>query len=376
MTTPTIELSTLSLLVRTLLQDRVAELIDWRCQPIDGGTGEGLGLWRISGQAKRQGQVTAWSLVLKILSPQTSGGAIADWNYWRREAHVYESGLLQELPPGLAAARCYQVAEQEDGAVWLWLEDIGEQNTIAWTAVHYRQAGYCLGQFNGRYLTGEALPDHPWLSRRWLHQWLERAPGMSKLALLADHPRVQRLYPPDVQQGYQKLWQQRARLLAALERLPQTLCHRDAFPMNLLLVNAQQRDATFVGIDWAYTGIGAVGEELAALVFAEATLLRRIPLAVVQENAVMALEGYLQGLNELGWQGDQTVVRCGYLSATLLRFGVGMVPVSLNIVTNPRVDEWAEAAYGYPLDVMIDYWVEIARWRLTLAEELYQLLDE
>lgn len=376
MTTPTIDHATLLMLVRTLLQNRDAELIDWRCQSIDGGTGEGLGLWRISGQANQQGQVTAWSLVLKILSPQTSGAAIDDWNYWRREAHVYESELLQELPSALAAARCYQVTTQDDGAVWLWLEDVGEQITTTWTGAHYRQAGRCLGQFNGCYLTGKTLPDHSWLSRRWLHQWLDRAPGMSKIVTLVDHPRVQRLYPPDVLQGYQKLWQQRARLLATLERLPQTLCHRDAFPLNLLITNGQQSEVKFTAIDWAYTGIGAIGEEVAALAFAEVTVFRQIPLAIAQENAAAAVEGYLQGLDDLGWQGEQMLVHCGYLSAALLRFGVGMVPVSLNIVTNPRVDEWAEAAYGYPLDEMIDYWVDIARWRLALAEELYQLLGE
>lgn len=375
MTTPTIDHATLLMLVRALLHDGDAALIDWRCQPIDGGTGEGLGLWRVSGQAKQQGQVVAWSLVLKILSPQTSGAAIADWNYWRREAHVYESDLLQELPSGLAALRCYQVAEQDDGTVWLWLEDAGEQTTTTWTAAHYQQAGRCLGQFNGRYLTGKMLPDHPWLSRRWLPQWLDRAPGMNKLATLADHPRVQQLYPPDVLQGYQKLWWQRARLLAALAQLPQTLCHRDAFPLNLLTANTQQSDVKFTAIDWAYTGIGSIGEEVAALAFAEVTVFRRIPLAIAQENAAAAVEGYLQGLDDLGWQGEQRLVYCGYVSAALLRFGVGMVPVSLNIVTNPRVDEWAEAVYGNPLDVMIDYWVEIARWRLALAEELYPLLD-
>lgn len=376
MTTPTIEHSTLSTLVRTQLQDRGAELIDWRCQPIDGGTGEGLGLWRVSGRANQQGQVTVWSLVLKILSPQTSGSAINDWNYWRREAHVYESGLLQELPSGLATVRCYQVAEQDDGAVWLWVEDLGEQTTTAWTATHYRQVGRCLGQFNGRYLTGKTLPDHPWLSRHWLHQWLDRAPGMSKLATLADYPRVQRLYPLDVRQGYQKLWDKRASLLTILDHLPQTLCHRDAFPMNLLIANNNRSDTKFTAIDWAYTGIGAIGEDLAALVFAEVTVFRKIPLTIAQERADAAVDGYIQGLHDIGWQGDTSLVHSGYLIASLLRFGVGMIPVSLNIVTNPKVDEWAEEAYGHPLNIMIDYWVEVARWRFRLAEDLYRLLGE
>lgn len=375
MRTPTITESTLTVLVRSVLQKTNTEVITWRCQPIAGGTGEGLGLWRVAGTERRQGEVTDWSLVLKIISPQTSGATLADWNYWRREACVYESDLLTRLPPDLTAVHCYQVVEQPDGAVWLWLADLGTQAESKWSATTYWQAGRALGQFNGAYLSGTPLPDQPWLSRRWLEQWLNRAPGMSKLATLADQRRVQRLYPPDVWQGYQTLWDRRMSLLAVAERLPQTFCHRDAFPMNLLPSDNITGSTQFTAIDWAYAGIGAIGEELAALIFAEVTLLRQIPLSVAQENGAAAIAGYIQGLRDTGWQGDQALVYRGYLIAALLRFGLGMVPVSLHIVTDPKVDEWAEAAYGYPLDDMIEYWVDVARWRLRLAENLYHLLD-
>lgn len=360
--------------VQSMLQQTSTELIEWRCQPITGGTGEGVGLWRVAGTARRQDEIADWSLVLKIIGPQASGATLGDWNYWRREACVYESDLLTHLPPDLTAVHCYQVVEQPDGTVWLWLADLGPQDESKWSATTYWQAGRALGQFNGAYLNGKPLPDQPWISRRWLHQWLDRAPGMSQLAMLADQRRVQRLYPPDVWQGYQTLWNRRLSLLAVADRLPQTFCHRDAFPMNLLLRNDKNNSAHFTAIDWAYAGIGAIGEEVAALVFAEVTLLRQIPLSVAQENGAAAIAGYLQGLRDTGWQGNEDLVYCGYLIAALLRFGVGMVAVSLNIVTNPTVDEWAEAAYGYPLDDMIEYWVDVARWRLQLAEELYQLL--
>ncbi len=61
------------------------------------------------------------------------------------------------------------------------------------------------------------------------------------------------------------------------------------------------------------------------------------------------------------------------MATALLRYGVGMVPVSINILTDPHVHEWAEPAFGYPIEAMVDYWVAVARWRLALMAELASL---
>ncbi|MCB0108889.1 MAG: hypothetical protein KDE53_23370, partial [Caldilineaceae bacterium] len=110
-----------------------------------------------------------------------------------------------------------------------------------------------------------------------------------------------------------------------------------------------------------------------ALTFAEVTLFKRIDLAVAQSNAAAAWDGYLSGLVTSGWDGEAKAVRLGYLASALLRYGVGMVPVSINVVTNSRIHEWAEPVYGFPIEEMIDYWVEVARWRLELMTELMEL---
>lgn len=103
------------------------------------------------------------------------------------------------------------------------------------------------------------------------------------------------------------------------------------------------------------------------------SLLEQVDLTVAQEQAAAAFDGYLAGLAAAGWQCDSQKVRFGYLATALLRYGVGMVPVSINILTDPHVHEWADQAFGYPIEAMVDYWVEAARWRLALMAELVGL---
>lgn len=125
-----------------------------------------------------------------------------------------------------------------------------------------------------------------------------------------------------------------------------------------------------VAIDWAYAGIDAIGAELAPLIFARVTLLDRVELAVAKAQAAAAVDGYLAGLTAVGWCGESKQVRFGYLATALLRYGVGMVPVSIKIVTDPRIHDWAANAYGAPIEEMITYWVAVARWRVELMTEL------
>lgn len=192
---PSLTAQMLNPILRTLCADQSATVLRLETEPLTGGTGEGLGLYRVFGQAQTQGNVILWSVVLKILSPATSGARGEDWNYWRREAHVYASGLLSTLPGPLKTPRCYGVQDQADGSCWLWLEDLGQVAPDPWNTDMVWRAAHHLGQGNGHYLLGHPLPDEPWLNRAFLPQWLDRAPGMAWLAEALPHPLVRRLYP-------------------------------------------------------------------------------------------------------------------------------------------------------------------------------------
>ena len=152
-------------LVRQALDCETAEVTDWDIQQIHGGSGYGTAggsfIHRVSGQARDHGDTAEWSLILKVLSPPTDPVQPTDFNYWRREAHALESGLLNELPGGLTAPRCFGVVDQPGGECWIWMEDVAdlfgsvEDTGVEWPLEHYGVVARHLGQFNGAYLTGE-----------------------------------------------------------------------------------------------------------------------------------------------------------------------------------------------------------------------------
>jgi hypothetical protein len=107
-----VNLAVLTPLVRRVLSTDQVELLECSCQPIGGGFSEAL-IYRFEGQARTPDGLMPWSLMLKALSStSTSSQEPASPEYWKREALIYQSGLLDTLPAGLAAPRCFGVAEQ------------------------------------------------------------------------------------------------------------------------------------------------------------------------------------------------------------------------------------------------------------------------
>jgi hypothetical protein len=153
--------------------------------PILAGDGQGLGVFRVSGSARVGGESRAWSVILKVL-PGTPGSPTG-WNYPVREALAYERGLLDDLPPGLGAPRCFGHAEH-GGQHFLWLEDLGS-DAIRWRLDDYGKAARALGRFNGAYLIGRSLPVAGWLSQQWLRSWWRRVPARCASFLASDGTR-------------------------------------------------------------------------------------------------------------------------------------------------------------------------------------------
>src|SRR5215207_9371895 len=198
--------------------DALAVPVEWSVVPILAGDGQGLGVFRVSGSARVGGEPRGWSVILKVLS--ATPWSPTRWNYPAREALAYERGLLEDLPPGLEAPRCFGHTEP-DGQHHLWLEDLGS-DAMRWRLGDYGRAARALGRFNGAYLTGRPLPMAGWLSRQWLRSWLaEGAAAVRELRRFQWHPLVQRVYPPEVLDRLLRLWAHRQELLDALDRLPQ-----------------------------------------------------------------------------------------------------------------------------------------------------------
>ncbi|MFQ5614419.1 MAG: phosphotransferase, partial [Anaerolineae bacterium] len=315
---------TLTPLVRRALGSRTVEVVDWNYNQIHGGFEVNAGIYRFAGQGRDRGKTVPWSLILKIIRPPAGEDDPGDWNYLKRDVLVYQSGLLADLPGGLAAPRCFGITEETDGEFWLWLEEVADDIGPQWPLTRYGLAARHLGRFNGAYLTGRRpLPSQPWLSRGWLRSLVpQAAPQIAQLPTVLDHPLVRRLYPPDVAGGLFRLWAERETFLEALDRLPQTFCHRDAFRRNLFARRGPDGREQTVAIDWVFAGAGAVGAEMVALVVA--TLgFREVEFDRAQELEIIVFEGYLAGLDAAGWGGDPRLVRFGYAAAAALRYVLG-----------------------------------------------------
>ncbi len=105
------------------------------------------GLYRVAGTGQQNGLSRPWSLILKIAqlaedAPQGWGSDLLHFGYWKREALAYESGILENLGTNLRALRCFEVEEQSDGSVWLWLEEIPGSDQASWPVARYGQAAH------------------------------------------------------------------------------------------------------------------------------------------------------------------------------------------------------------------------------------------
>lgn len=321
----TLDAAVLTPLVRRALHQDTAELLTWQGTPIVYDMYlPGRMLVRFSGLATVASVAVPWSLVLKRTRPPAGDRRTSEegWRRGTREALAFRSGLLDDLPGPLTAAQAVAVTEDEEGAIWLWLEEVSDHVGPDWPLVQYGRAARHLGQFNGAYLIARPLPTFPWLMPSWAehHSAVGTIPdALPQIAALASDARVQRAFPVPIAELAPQLLRDEHLFIRLLGRMPQTLCHHDAARANLFARPAADGTLETVAIDWELVGRGAVGAEIATLVFGT---IRRGDFSAERvaelDRAVFA--GYLTGLHDAGWRGDPEVVRLGYTAAVALRW--------------------------------------------------------
>jgi hypothetical protein len=264
-----IDQATLTPLVQTALGSKTVEVVNWQFEQLHGGIAAGTAVYRFSGQGREQGPAIPWSLILKILRPESGSASVSAWDYFKREADAYQSGWLDDLPGGLAAPRWFGVLDHPEGTCcWMWLEDIQDIFASEWPLDHYGVIARHLGHFNGAYLEDRAQPNWAWLSSNWLRQYVEHsAPAMQPLRNAMVSPWGRRWLPEEDSDRYFRLWAEREFYLDALDHLPQTLCHFDLFRLNLFARKMVNGDDETVVIDWAFVGRGPIGADLNPLVW-------------------------------------------------------------------------------------------------------------
>jgi aminoglycoside/choline kinase family phosphotransferase len=184
-------------------------------------------------------------------------------------------------------------------------------------------------------------------------------------------PSIRHAFPPTMANRLKLLWGQREDFLAALDRLPQTLCHRDVFPANLLTRRRGDGQKETVALDWAFVGIGPVGEDLPSLIALSAPPeMRGIGPAELQKPV---FEAYVQGLHEAGWAGDARLVRLGYAASAALRYACLTAGVVLLHALDDGLRAAMEERRGEPIERVLETEAEVFSFCLDLADEARRL---
>ncbi len=226
-----------------------------------------------------------------------------------------------------------------------------------------------LGRFNGAYLASRPLPIVPWLLPNWAElnsQPAKIAEALSHIDALASDERVRRAFPVPIADLAPRLLRDQPTFVGALARLPRTLCHHDASQANLFAHRNADGLMETVAIDWEYVGSGAVGAEIATLVFGT---MRRgtFPAEHAADLDRNVFAGYLRGLRDAGWRGDPDSVRLGYTSAVALRWS--LLYTTLRALTDDEARSRIARMLKAPEEQAVRQFILLSVFLLNCADE-------
>jgi hypothetical protein len=332
------------------------------------------GLYRVTGTARSGSSSVPWSAVLKVCrapSDQELAQAsdeqrevLLDTLRWDREAEAYASGLLETLPEGLAAPRCFGI-ERHDGTLWIWLEHVADE-APRWDVARYALAARHLGRLGGEYLAGRELPAHKWLSRGWIRSWSAYF-SRTVPAILDDdgvwaQPTVVGLFHQAARDALRAVWRERERWWRALDRLPLTLGHLDAFRANLMSRSAHGSAQT-VAIDWAFVGIAPLAADVATLV-AASLFYHGDPLDPAEVSAA-CLDATAQGLRDAGYRLSPAELERAYAINVIARWALVIGP--LRAAGDPVREERMEQLVRRPYAEIVRLIAERTRYVCALS---------
>lgn len=354
-------------------------ILDWTVEPISHEilTDTTAGLFRFSGQVQSANGKRPWAVVLKCMNnPKQSSQHPRESSYWRREILAFQSGLLEGLPPGVRAPRCYGIMENEDGA-WVWIEHIQEATGQQWSLDHFQRAARQLGLFQGAYLCGAPLPDQPWLCTPFFGIGWAELNGWSGFMNPEFEQNAWKLpIVPGALNDKQKL-----RLLQLIaenlrfdlvnQRLPQVLCHNDVHRKNFMwALSPQTGEEELIGVDWAFTGTGAAGNDLGSLVGNSMYFFDYDPYDVETLEAAL-LDGYLAGISDHRVEIDPRLVRLGYLIS--LVFWMETLPGWTDFILPPDSGAHVQAMFGHSAKEVLSSWIHLNAFCLDRADEARSL---
>ena len=365
----------LTSVVRSVLKKPDIELVQWHWKPLYGRGGgiQNSAVYRFEGSCIDPGQtVSEWSVILKIIRYQNNDD-VSGSHYWKREFEAYQSGWLNNLPTdALRAPVCYELEFITGKAVTLWLEDL-EGTHQEWNRNDLARAARHLGEFNGAFLSDEAKPNYPWLSRNWIRRDVEIAsnilPDMGKSA---SDTFLGRVISPERTAKCQDIYKDCEIFLTAIAKLPKTIQHLDAFSQNLFSTTNNGQHRT-IAIDWAFVGLEAIGAELVSL-FWVTLFFSAMEASDMADFEHDLFENYLDGLKSVGVQPDRDWVRLGFTASIGLRHFGTMCYATKDFTEEATVQEFLNNT-GSSYDSKVEQLIRVGKYIDSLTEEARQLID-
>ncbi len=354
-------------LIQRMSDSDEMQLMSWNCKPI-GKSKEESAVFRVCCHLSNNEQTSACTLILKILKKDSSRDQESHYFYWKREALVYRSGIMDRLPRVICAPKCYAVTEKDDGSQWVWLEDIDfESMQHDWTLTHQQKTARLLGSFNGAYLSGTPVPAENFLCHHWMRSWVEACSAYSR-----PFERQQKIWDTNMTEwnGKDDMWTSYVSslsrmngLLENLDLLPRVFAHQDVHWDNIFM-KQEGGITSLIAIDWQFASVSGIGEDLGRM-FGYALMKNKIPISSLEEYKESIFESYVQGLRDAGWKGNSDLARFGFNVSAGLRFVLGMDKLFTGL---ERGDTNRSVELGHHIDVI--------QALLGMVDEAWKLIEE
>lgn len=333
------------------------------------------GIYRVAGTAHSGVSTLPWSAVLKVCRAPSDEelaqasdemrAVLIDTLRWDREGEAYASGLLETLPEGLAAPECFGV-ERHDGTLWIWLEHVAD-DAAQWDVGRYALAARHLGRLGGEYLAGRELPANEWLSRGWVRSWSayfsRTMPAILEDDGVWEQPAVIQRFHAGARDDLRALWRDRERWWRALDRLPLTVSHLDAFRANLMSRTVSGRIET-VAIDWAFVGIAPLAADVATLVVA--SLFYHGDALDPAELTAASLEATADGLRDAGYRVSAAELARAHAINVIARWALTIAP--LRAAGNGEREEKMATLLRRPFTEIVRLIAERTRYVCSLSQ--------
>ena len=327
------------------------------------------GLLRAGGYGRGADGIRPWTVVLKVITTAPADVPTTHIGYFQRESRAYAEGALAALPGPIRAARCYGATEEE-GSARIWLELLAGRSGRAWNLADYAFAADQLGRFHAACTATRPLDHASWVGRDLARSWL----SLFDFAAAWANPQVRAVFPSPLQRRIEQFWAERARFLAASERLPQVFSHNDYKSRNLFIRPGAHQAEEIGAIDWGNCGLGPLGGDLVMLVSGTVFVVDWEPARVAELDAA-AWEAYAGALVARGL-GDQVAgARLGYLLWSALFYGPALAGV-LAYAFAAEAEDSLQRVFGCSLTTFTGAMATLADFTLTCADEARTLLAQ